>query len=90
MILLSFVAFQHQCIQKKSLFKQIRNSTMSNDGRSHFYLASRLNSVSPNFHRKKKNIDQMVSPVSDGNDRVQGLDVNSAVGDVCILNAYMP
>ena len=38
----------------------------------------------------KKNIDQMVSPVSDGNDRVQGLVINSAVGDVCILNAYMP
>ena len=29
----------------------------------------------------KKNIDQMVSPVSDGNDRVQGLVVNSAVGE---------
>ena len=38
----------------------------------------------------KKIIDQMVSPVSDGNDRVQGLVVNSAVGDVYILNAYMP
>ena len=38
----------------------------------------------------KKNIDQMVSPVSDGNDGVQGLVVNSAVGDMCILNAYMP
>ena len=37
----------------------------------------------------KKNIDQMVSPVSDGNNRVQGLVINSAVGEVCILNVYM-
>ena len=32
----------------------------------------------------------MVSPVSNGNDRVQGLVVNFGVGDLCILNAYMP
>ena len=37
----------------------------------------------------KKNIDQMVSPVSYGNDRVQGLVVNSVDGDLRLLNAYM-
>ena len=38
----------------------------------------------------KKDIDSMVSLVSDGGDRIQGLMIHTSYGDLCIINAYMP
>ena len=38
----------------------------------------------------KKDIDSMVSLVSDGGDRIQGLMIHTLYGDLCIINAYMP